>query len=203
MINQVLFFYVLLCWFVFALAFLIRKRPGHGETRKRDPSSLLAMALTGVGFAIVWGMRRPAYSSLLPAAPWLDIPLAIAIFVLAGASVWLVMAGIRTLGEHWSLTARVIDEHRLVTHGPYAIVRHPIYSGMLGLTLATGLAISSWPWMIAGMTVGWYGTHLRIRSEERLLQEAFGDQFKEYSLRVPALMPRFPMGRPRVSEAKT
>jgi protein-S-isoprenylcysteine O-methyltransferase Ste14 len=190
MIDQVLFFYVLACWFFFALAFLLRKRPPRTEARKRDSSSLLAMALTALGFAVVWTIRRPTFTPMFPDASWTDIPLAIIGCAVATASVWLVMAGIRTLGAHWSLAAEVIDQHRLVTEGPYAIVRHPIYSGMLGLMIATGLAVSAWPWMIAGITIGWYGTYLRIRVEERLLGETFGEEFKRYAGKVPALLPR-------------
>jgi protein-S-isoprenylcysteine O-methyltransferase Ste14 len=51
---------------------------------------------------------------------------------------------VRTLGAQWAYVARVTEGHRLVTEGPYRWVRNPIYSGMLGMMLATGLAVSSW-----------------------------------------------------------
>ncbi len=57
---------------------------------------------------------------------------------------------VRTLGKQWSLVARLTDEHELVTSGPYGIVRHPIYTAMLGLLLATGVALSEFlPTVIA------------------------------------------------------
>ncbi|MGI9088170.1 MAG: methyltransferase family protein [Chthoniobacterales bacterium] len=55
------------------------------------------------------------------------------------ASVWLVLAAVRTLGKNWSLAARVTTDHELIETGPYARVRHPIYTGMLGMLIADGL----------------------------------------------------------------
>jgi len=189
MIDRFVFYYLMLCWLAFALAFFLRKRPRRQQRRKREPLSLLAMAFSGVGFAIVWGVRRPPFSPMFPSLGWSDALLAAVTMVIAGGSVCLVMWGVRTLGEHWSLAAQLIQDHRLVVEGPYAIVRHPIYAGMLGMMLATGLTMSSWEWVLLAMVIGWYGTHLRIRSEERLLRGAFGKQFDEYRARVPSLIP--------------
>ena len=75
------------------------------------------------------------------------------------------------------MVARVVDGHELITQGPYGIVRNPIYLGMFGLLLATGLAVSRWQGLLAGMTLFLIGTELRIRSEEKLLREAFGAKF--------------------------
>ena len=108
---------------------------------------------------------------------------------LAGTSVWLVDAASRSLGKQWGLAARLVKEHNLVTDGPYRWVRNPIYAGMLGLLLATGLALSRWEVLLGAALVFVVGTIIRIRSEERLLQQAFGPKFEEYARRVPALIP--------------
>jgi protein-S-isoprenylcysteine O-methyltransferase Ste14 len=78
----------------------------------------------------------------------------------------------------------------LITQGPYGIVRNPIYLGMFGLLLATGLAVSRWQALLAGIPLFLIGNQLRIRSEEKLLREAFGEKFAEYARRVPAFFPR-------------
>ena len=69
------------------------------------------------------------------------------------------------------------------------LVRHPIYTGMLGLLLATGVAVSYWPALLIALFVFLTGTVIRIRSEERLLRETFGAEFEAYTQRVPALLP--------------
>jgi protein-S-isoprenylcysteine O-methyltransferase Ste14 len=123
--------------------------------------------------------------SLLP-----ELVLAALTIGIAAGSVWLVMSAIQTLGKQWSFAARIVEEHTLITEGPYKFVRHPIYAGMFGMMLATGLAISHWVALIPAVLIFWLGTRLRIASEEKLLRETFGDQYMQYALRVPALIPR-------------
>ena len=101
----------------------------------------------------------------------------------------MITAAVKTLGKEWSLTARLVEGHKLATTGPYAYVRHPIYTGMLGMLLATGLAASHWAAILIALVVFFAGTIIRVRSEEKLLREAFGDQFENYSRRVPAILP--------------
>jgi protein-S-isoprenylcysteine O-methyltransferase Ste14 len=96
---------------------------------------------------------------------------------------------VKTLGKEWSLTARLVEGHKLATSGPYAYVRHPIYAGMLGMLVATGLAISHWISLLAGLLIFFIGTIIRVRSEDRLLREAFGEQFENYAQRVSAIVP--------------
>jgi protein-S-isoprenylcysteine O-methyltransferase Ste14 len=96
---------------------------------------------------------------------------------------------VKTLGKEWSLTARLVEGHQLATSGPYALVRHPIYSGMLGMLLATGLAISHWLALLAALIIFFVGTTIRVRSEEKLLREAFGEKFESYARRVRAIVP--------------
>jgi protein-S-isoprenylcysteine O-methyltransferase Ste14 len=82
-----------------------------------------------------------------------------------------------------------MEGHKLATEGPYRFVRHPIYSGMLGMLLATGLVISHWLALIAAIVICFIGTVIRIKSEERLLREALGPEFESYARSAPALVP--------------
>ena len=77
----------------------------------------------------------------------------------------------------------------LVTTGVYGVVRNPIYTGMLGMLLATGLAVSHWLGLSIAIVVFAIGTFIRVRSEEKLLREAFSAEFDEYAQRVPAVIP--------------
>jgi protein-S-isoprenylcysteine O-methyltransferase Ste14 len=84
----------------------------------------------------------------------------------------------------------VIEGHELITAGPYAIVRNPIYLSMLGMFLASALAVSRWQALLGGLIVFLAGTAIRIRTEEKLLRETFAARFDDYARRVPALLPR-------------
>jgi len=108
---------------------------------------------------------------------------------IALGSVWLVDAASRRLGKQWALAARLVEGHDLITDGPYRWVRNPIYLGMLGLLVATGLALTRLSIAIVATLVFFAGTVIRIRSEERLLRQAFGAAFEGYARKVPALIP--------------
>ena len=187
-IPTLLFAVVMLCWFVFAGTFLLRNKPPSPPDQKREPASLLGVALQGLSYAIVWALHRPMFTP--PSSSFVVAMVASVIAVVAAiGSVWLVTVALKTLGKEWSLTARLVEGHQLATAGPYAYVRHPIYTGMLGMLLATGFAISYWPALLVALVVFFVGTMIRVRSEERLLRGAFGEQFEAYARRVPAILP--------------
>jgi protein-S-isoprenylcysteine O-methyltransferase Ste14 len=180
---------VMLCWFAFAGIFLFRKQPPSPPDQKRDRGSIIGVALQGLSYALVWGVHREPFTPIFPGNELLTIATSIIAIAAAVGSVWLILASVRTLGREWSLTARLVEGHKLATTGPYAYVRHPIYSGMLGMLLATGLAISRWEAILAAVVIFLTGTLIRVRSEERLLREAFGKIFDDYAHRVRTIIP--------------
>jgi hypothetical protein len=109
--------------------------------------------------------------------------LAIVTVGVAAGSIWLVFMAVRTLGAQWAYVARVTEGHRLITDGPYRWVRNPIYTGMLGMMLATGLAVSSWIAFPIAIVVFGVGTYIRVSREEKILHSEFGEQWDEYKRR--------------------
>ncbi len=190
LISQVTTLAVIVCWFVFFVAFVIRKKPAGGQPheRRRDRRATFGIVLEAVGMAFVW-FKRGSPLFLEGSGPVITGLISLTAILLAVSSVVLVVWAIKTLGKQWAVAARVIDNHELVTTGPYHIVRNPIYAGMFGLLLATGPAWGRWWGLIAGAVFFWIGTRIRIMAEERLLRESFGKQFDEYVSRVPALIP--------------
>jgi len=98
----------------------------------------------------------------------------------------------RTLGKNWSDKPRLMQDHELVTDGPYRWVRHPIYTAFL-LIMGATLLISA-NWFIGGLWVGMTALEVmsRITYEEALLREHFGDVYRQYWLQTGRLMPRIP-----------
>lgn len=92
------------------------------------------------------------------------------------------------LGENWSAQITVKQNHVLVTRGPYAIVRHPIYTGGSLALLGTAIVIGEWralvAWMIATGSF-WY----KLAIEERVMMETFGDAYVTYAREVAAFIP--------------
>lgn len=188
-LPTLVFVVVIICWFVFAGLFLLRRKPSNPPDRKRDRGSLIGLALQGMSYVIAWSVQRTAFTPIVSSSRSITIAAGVLAIVAAIGSVWLVASALKTLGKEWSITARLVEGHKLATSGPYAYVRHPIYSGMLGMLVATGLAVSHWMALLAALVVFFIGTIIRVRSEDRLLREAFGEQFENYAQRVPAIVP--------------
>ncbi len=181
---------VILTWFVFAGTFLLRKKPKTSKDSKHAPKSLIGIALQGVAFGLVWALRRtPVFSPFTSDQFILNTILQVSGVLFAISSVWMANSAIGELGRQWSLQARLIEDHKLITSGVYQIVRHPIYAAMLGMLIATAFALSHWLVTIIAVIIFLIGTKIRTVSEEKLLRNAFPDEYQTYAAKVPAFVP--------------
>lgn len=189
--NAISLAIVILMWLVFAPIFLLRKKSAESAPdAKRAPKSFVGIALQGVAFGLVWSVRRsPFFSPFIDNQYVLNTFLQVSAVLLAFASVWMANAAIRELGRQWSFQARLIEGHKLVTSGVYRIVRHPIYAAMLGMLIATAFIISRWQISIIAVIVFVIGTKIRTVAEEKLLRDAFPNEYEDYARKVPALIP--------------
>ncbi len=94
----------------------------------------------------------------------------------------------RHLGRNWSTKVRIAEGHELVRSGPYRLVRHPIYTAMLGMSLGTTI-VSSRYHSLLGLLVIAIAYWRKIRIEEAALGEAFGAEYDEYRRKSWALVP--------------
>jgi protein-S-isoprenylcysteine O-methyltransferase Ste14 len=105
-------------------------------------------------------------------------------FVGLGFAVWARLQ----LGRNWSSVVTVKEDHQLIRRGPYAIVRHPIYTGLLlgflGIALITGELGG-----LLGLTFLFAAFWLKSRTEEVFMRQQFGAQYTQYQHDVKALIP--------------
>ncbi|MES1189638.1 MAG: isoprenylcysteine carboxylmethyltransferase family protein [Steroidobacter sp.] len=108
------------------------------------------------------------------------------LFTLAGLgfSVWARLE----LGRNWSGTVTVKHDHELVTTGPYRVVRHPIYTGMLLAFIGVAIANAEWRGIVA-LVLAFIALLKKFKTEERFMREQFGDVYVDYSRRVSAIIP--------------
>jgi protein-S-isoprenylcysteine O-methyltransferase Ste14 len=184
------FFGMMACWVAFALVFTLRKKAPEAHEKKRDKASYLGIVLEGMGYWAIWIFPRPYFSAIIPMSKPAEIIMAGLTMAIGALSVWICNAAIRTLGKQWTFRARVVEGHELITGGPYSLVRNPIYLGMFGMLISTGLAVGRWPIVIIAVALFLIGTEIRIKTEEKLLREAFGEKFDEYASKVPAFLPK-------------
>ncbi len=185
---------VMIAWIIFGLAFVLRHQinkshsTGDEAGAKYGPESKWGIALQSVAFAAIWLTPRHNWWALPPSRT-AEIAVAAVAVVLAYASAFFCLRAVQTLGKQWTYQARVLKDHDLITQGPYSIVRNPIYLGMFGMILSTGLVFSRWWLALIAIAFFLAGNQIRIRAEEKLLRESFGRKFDDYAARVPAFIP--------------
>jgi protein-S-isoprenylcysteine O-methyltransferase Ste14 len=95
------------------------------------------------------------------------------------------------LGQMWSMEVTLKQDHQIIDTGPYALVRHPIYTGLLLATWATA-AIDATELGFAGAVMMTLGIYMKARREEELLTTELGPRYEVYRRRVPMLVPGIP-----------
>jgi protein-S-isoprenylcysteine O-methyltransferase Ste14 len=124
------------------------------------------------------------HKQILPHTPWIFWLGAI---ITAGGLLFSIWARLH-IGQNWSGTVTIKEDHELITTGPYTYVRHPIYSGLLlafiGSATASGQVRGLFSVLLVFSSL-WY----KLRQEERWMREQFGDAYRMYSQRVAALVP--------------
>ena len=160
----------------------VTRRAGQSAMPRPPRAARVAVLVLLLGAVALLEARAGGRLGFHPAA-------AIAGVALAWAGVALHARARRVLGARWSSAVGVPAGHALVTDGPYAVVRHPLYAGILLLAAGTGLAHPSWATLCVavGLTAG---MAFKIPAEERALRAACGDAWMRYAAAVPALLPR-------------
>lgn len=134
-----------------------------------------------IAFVLIWQGKF----WLRPAPHW-RVGLCALLFVLAALLSW---TSSRALAGQLRIDAALGEEHRLVQSGPYALVRNPIYTSMLLVLCAVAILIAGWKLFSVALILFLVGTEIRVRTEEKLLEARFGDQFEAYKKNVGAYIP--------------
>ncbi len=148
--------------------------------------ALLAVAAMGLGVLpgiyLATGFPRFAQYQFLPALGWLGT----IVFALA---LWLFHRSHRDLGANWSVTLQVREDHRLVTGGIYARLRHPMYAAFWLWAIAQALLVPNAVAGPAGLVGFGILFALRVGEEERLMLATFGEDYRAYMARTARLVP--------------
>lgn len=171
------------CWCVWTYPFIFRAP--HNQRRPSITAigpTRAGLLMESLAICMAFVFRRPADS---PPAWWL-----IACAAVCGAfACILAWTAIPHLGRQFRVHAGLYEDHELVTSGPYALVRHPIYTSLLGMLVCSLLILTPWQWAVAAIALFIVGTEIRVHSEDGLLASRFGERFFEYRKRVRAYLP--------------
>jgi protein-S-isoprenylcysteine O-methyltransferase Ste14 len=179
---------IVACWMAVGLTWLIGaihtvSLGPQRSTRKAPRGLTLAAAILGA-FQLATLSVMPAHLRL--GAPWPEIGLVILL-----SSTALTLSARLALGTMWSWSVEIKDGHALRTTGPYALTRHPIYTGFLGMLAGSLLLAGTGRWVLL-LPATLLILAIKIHAEENLLRAQFPDQYPAYRDRVPQLIPRLP-----------
>jgi protein-S-isoprenylcysteine O-methyltransferase Ste14 len=157
------------------------KRPAFG-------AELLYRVVTFAGAVLLFGFVSRSYHGKLHLWSFNETAGWILFAVCAAGFAFCWWARIH-LGQLWSGWVSKKADHRIVDTGPYAIVRHPIYSGLILSVFATA-ALKGTATAIVGSAIMTLGFWIKARLEERFLRDELGpDSYDAYRRRVPMLVP--------------
>ncbi len=120
----------------------------------------------------------------LPAAVW---PFWLGSILTAAGLLFTVWAR-RHLGKNWSAIVTIKEGHEFIASGPYAYVRHPIYTGLLVAFAGSAVALGEWRGVLA-VAIGAWAFWRKLRLEETWMRQHFGEAYQAYCRRVAALVP--------------
>jgi protein-S-isoprenylcysteine O-methyltransferase Ste14 len=177
------------CWLLFFIVWAVLARVDRGRGGRSSPinAALRLLVVVLIALAIFFGNRLPvgdfARTTTLAAAAIGAAAAGSALCVIGLAfAIWARVA----LGRHWGMPMTLRDTPELITSGPYAYVRHPIYTGlaamMIGTTLVYPLGVLWCALMIPYMVFS-------ARREERDMERLFPDVYPVYKQRSKMLVP--------------
>jgi protein-S-isoprenylcysteine O-methyltransferase Ste14 len=167
-------------------------RDGWFSRREGRGNGLRLLLSLGVG--VVLGVRIFAPAALAWSAVYLPAWLRWFGNALGGAGLFLLTWSQALLAENFSPTLRVRDDHRLITHGPYRTIRHPIYTAFL--LLFAGFFLLSADGLIGVLGLGVIAYLLaRTPREEAMMLESFGDDYRRYMEQTGRYFPRWRLVR--------
>ena len=176
-------------WYVFgaywAVSWLRVKRTKTTET---SIDRLLTIALVVVAFSLLfenWARIGPLRRRFVPEATWISWIGICLTWLGVAVAVWARYC----IGVYWSARVTLKEGHELIRSGPYAFVRHPIYTGMLLGTTGAALVAGEWRGIVAALLL--LAAHsLKATREEALLTKEFGDEYTSYRKHTGFLFPR-------------
>ena len=178
-----------LCWGLFVAIWIVAatsiKRAVYRESRgQRLRYTLLLVA----GYVVLTNSHRLSYPFDLRLVPCTDF--------IAGTCPIACVAGLlfcvwarATLGRNWSGNITLKENHELIVRGPYRLVRHPIYTGLFVMYLATAILLGRLGGLLLGTPLVFASFWIKLRDEEAVMLTHFPGQYSAYQQRTKRIIP--------------
>ena len=177
-------------WYVFIAYWVISwLRVKRTKMRERSVDRLITLVVVVLAYELLfanWPRLGPLQQRFVPQEVWIAWTGIALTFVGIAIAIWARYC----LGVYWSARVTLKEDHRLIRSGPYAYVRHPIYTGMLLGTVGAALVAGEWRGVLAVALL--LAAHSRkAMREEALLTTEFGEEYVSYRRSTGFLFPHF------------
>ncbi len=163
-----------------------QSRVVRAEADRADRGSLLVVVFAiGAGFVAATVVARHLPAAAMPQSAvlgWIGSLLVVTGIVLR---IW----SIRTLGRYFTFTVQTSHDQSVITTGPYRVIRHPGYTGLLLVSAGIGLLLANWLAALVVVGAAAAGLIYRITVEERALLRDLGPAYREYAATRKRLIP--------------
>lgn len=188
-VNVVVYICLLLVAFAVVADFRAYFRQGR-EVVKADRSWVETGSMTAF-FLVYYAVIRLQLLAVSMPAGWR------AAAVVSGLALMVVGAVVNVLGRvhlksNWANQIKIYEGHWLVTTGPFALVRHPLYASLIWMLVGGSLVYANLAGLALTLGVFVPMMYVRAKKEDALLEEAFGEKFEAYRRRTGMLLPRPP-----------
>jgi protein-S-isoprenylcysteine O-methyltransferase Ste14 len=176
-------------WGIFFMVWILAARRNRQSVKRREPfaSRLVNILLYAIAAGLLlydWRISAPLSARFIPDHYLISLAgLALQTFGL-GFALW----AQRHLGKNWSAQVTLARDHRLIRSGPYRLVRHPMYLGILAGMFGTAIVIGELRGFLAAAAV-LIALLWKIRGEDSILGDHFGESHQQYAKEVKSIIP--------------
>jgi protein-S-isoprenylcysteine O-methyltransferase Ste14 len=177
-------------WITFLIYWIIKAGKTRETQRKESWESRYGVTLVLIAGYILIFNRHTRIGPLR----WRFVPDAPSVLILGVVVTWLGVAlaiwARHHLAENWSSRVTIKQGHELIRTGPYARLRHPIYTGLLLATIGSAIAVGEWR-CVVGVCLVLAAYSFKAKREEAMLTQQFGEKFQEHRKHTGFLLPRW------------
>jgi protein-S-isoprenylcysteine O-methyltransferase Ste14 len=186
--GKILWVIAVVAWYVIRYPFERRAKRVRSLKRSRPTSEKVGLLAATLGLAVLpaayVATGIPQVMDYKPSAA--AIPIGALVYA---SALWIFRLSHKALGKNWSISLDIREKHRLITSGPYQLIRHPMYTSFLLMAIGQAFLLPNLLVALAGFLGVALLINLRLEKEESMMIEVFGNDYRSYMRRTKRIIP--------------
>jgi protein-S-isoprenylcysteine O-methyltransferase Ste14 len=187
-VGKIVWVIAVIAWYVIRYPFERRAKRVRSLKRSRPTSEKVGLFAATLGLAVLpaayVATGVPQVTDYEPSVA--AIPIGALVYA---SALWIFRLSHKTLGKNWSISLDIREKHRLITSGPYHLIRHPMYTSFLLMAVGQAFLLPNWLVALAGFLGVALLISLRLEKEESMMIEVFDNDYRSYMRRTKRIIP--------------